>query len=112
MNVKLEAEGATIKISEEELKALLHSEELLLQTDFCGAELRFLIVPQRGEDNPEVAVGKDNEVTEYRLNLPMDTIGALENIGRNRDGLSVGDGLGGYITLQVDIRKDTRKAAI
>lgn len=94
MNVKLEAGGSTIKISEEELNTLLHGEELLLQTNFCGAELRFLIVPQRGADKPDLAVGKDNEGTEYRLTLPMDTIGALENIGRNRDGLSVGDGLG------------------
>ena len=107
MNVRIEEQKFRVKISEDELSTLVNGHHLHVKIGLMGRILVVTINPQGNcvAMTPKLVMRSD----EVYLNLLISsqTVQDLSDIGRSRAGLEQEvDGL--LITLQVDVREDSR----
>lgn len=104
MNVKIAEDAVVFKITEPELNAL--SSKGALDRDIpLGGGLFTLSIGIGAE--PGVALHGADGVTSLSLTVSAAQLGALRDMGKNRDGLRI-EHHGLDIRLQVDLRGDSR----
>lgn len=113
MNVKLAEQAVRFKISEDELNALLQGQDVVEQIKFTGKDMRILICPVADDEGcgvcPEL-ISMDDMVF-VNLIIGHERLQKLYDMGRSREGIicQCGDI---DVALQVDYRKDSRKAGM
>ncbi|MCE7887397.1 MAG: hypothetical protein DYH13_07840 [Alphaproteobacteria bacterium PRO2] len=109
MNVKIEDRNLRFKITEEELNKLMARQFLHLKTPILNKTLVVTINPQGRGDAMEARLALDGNEVYLNLLIPFSKVRDLADMGRSRAGLQqqAGDL---SISLQVDLRADSRKA--
>ncbi len=109
MKVRIEEQDLRFKISEEELNTLLSGQSLSVKIGLAGNPLVVTIDPQGSGDALEPKLVLDDEEAHLNLLVSPASVQELSDMGRSRDGLQQEiDGLS--VSLQVDLRADSRKA--
>lgn len=110
MNLRIKNKNLCFKITEEELNTLIDHKCLNIKICFPDKELIIMINPQGREPSMEAKLTHDQNETYLNLLVPPEKIIELSDIGRNKKGIETTiDDLS--ISLQVDIRADSRKTA-
>jgi len=109
MNVKIEEQNLKFKISEEELKILLEGHCLNTKVSFLDKTLTIVLNPQGSTPEMESKLSCDEGDVYLTLFIPPVKIQELSVIGKNREGVKSQTN-DNCLSLQVDIRKDNRKA--
>ena len=99
MNVRIEERNLRFKISEEELEILLNGGALKVEA-MIVAQIKPI------DNGDDISVNYDE--AGLVLSVPKPKLLELSAMGKSRDGLSVKQG-DLSLSLQVDIRKDSRK---
>lgn len=107
MNVRFEEQNIRFKISEEELKQLMHGRVLNISLGLLVNDMTVLINPNALGDSMEVKHVFDDDTSYITLLVPSHILVDLHNMGKNRDGIEVKQG-DLTLLLQVDVRKDSR----
>ncbi len=109
MNVRIEEQKLRFKISEEELGTLLDGHSIHVSVTLLNKTFKVTINPNRLNDSMEGKLVLEQSEVYLNLLVPPSEIQALSEMGRSRCGLEnqIGDL---SISLQVDLRGDTRKA--
>lgn len=109
MNVKIEDRNLRFKITEDELNKLIAGQCLHLKTPILTKTLVVTINPQGRGDAMEARLTMDGSEVYLNLLIPSSKVRDLSDMGRSRAGLQqqAGDL---SISLQVDLRADSRKA--
>ena len=108
MNVKIKEQDLRFKITEEELNQLLDNHCLHLKVEFPGKEFVVTINPQEQGKDMEPKLVLDQSETYLQLVVPATALQDLSEMGRSRGGLKQQIG-GVSVSLQVDVREDSRK---
>lgn len=108
MNIKIDNHALKFKISEEELNVLLLDKCIHTKINFLDKTFVICVNPQK--QKKEIALNFVTEEDEAYISLliPFEKIEELSNIGKCRSGIETKvDNIS--VSLQVDVRKDTRK---
>ncbi|MBK7362556.1 MAG: hypothetical protein IPJ01_09700 [Micavibrio sp.] len=110
MNVKIENKSLRFKITEEELIVLMEGHCVHQEIVIMDKALIVVINPQGRGTGIEARLVQDKNEAYLNLLLPPSKVQKLSDMGRSRAGLQQQmENLS--ITLQVDVRADSRKAA-
>lgn len=109
MNVKIEEQKLRFKILEEELNALLSGKFLEQKIQILDKALIIIIDPKGEGDEFSPKLILDQDEICLRLLISSARLHELSDMGRSRKGLDLSVG-GLYVSLQVDVRGDSRKA--
>ncbi len=97
MNLKIDQQHLTFKITQDELNTLCEGSPLKVQTTLIDIN----ITPTGHDKSMHCTKDKDHNIN---LTIAQDTLNELSNMGRNKEGITQQiDEMS--ITLQVDIRK-------
>lgn len=107
MNVRFEEQDIRFKISEEELKQLMHGHIVRVSVGLLVNSMIVMINPNALGEGMEVKHIFDDDTSYITLLVPSHVLVDLYNMGKNRDGIAVKQGALS-LSLQVDVRKDTR----
>ncbi len=109
MKIRIEEQDIRFKISEDELNTLISGHCLHIKTSFLEQTLITTINPQGVGKEMEPKLVLDKREVYLNLLVPSARIQELSDIGKSRSGLQQKiDGLS--VSLQVDLRADSRKA--
>lgn len=106
MNLKIEEQNLTFKISKEELASLLEGHSLNTKINFIDKSFIVAIYP-KGTYLETDLLCKNDDIY-LTISVPNKKLKELESLGKNREGVSCNSN-GVMISLQVDIRKDPSK---
>lgn len=106
MNVKIEDKAITFKISEPEMRSLLKGKSLENEIHLLTGALKIRINPE--DDNRLDVDFFENALC---LKVGKSTLKKLSEMGRSREGVS-NDGNATKVSLQVDLRADTRRRPV
>jgi hypothetical protein len=108
MNIKIENQKLRFKITEDELAKLCAGHCLNTQVNFLNKVFVTVINPQGLTKGMDARLVCDEGDTYLTLFVSPDQTQELSDLGRSRQGIEVNiDGL--TISLQVDLRSDSRK---
>lgn len=111
MNVKIKDKAFQFKITEEELSALLNGQCIHAEVKVMNKALVVTINPRSSESIMTSKLVIDDGDVYLTLLLPQQKVQEFSDMGRSRSGMEqqVGDL---SITLQVDLRTDSRKIGV
>ncbi|GJL85392.1 MAG: hypothetical protein DHS20C02_11670 [Micavibrio sp.] len=109
MNVRIGEQDLRFKITEEELKTLLAGQCLHVNVGLLNKTLVATINPQGSGESMESKLVLDDSEAYLNLLIPPGKVEELSDMGRSRAGLKASSDDGLSISLQVDMRADSRK---
>lgn len=108
MKVKIGNQSLKFKISEEELNILLLDKCIHTKINFLDKTFVICVNPQKQKTDIELNLVTEEDEVYISLQMPFTKIEALSDIGKCRSGIEE-EVCGITVSLQVDIRKDSRK---
>lgn len=105
MNIKIGQGGILFKISEEELKTLVAGSGL--QEEIQIGLSRFMLSIEKSYEENGITLQAELHVPGLCLTISDENVRKLLNMGKNKEGISF-QVTGTQVTLQVDMRKDSR----
>ena len=111
MNIKFSDNALNLKITEAELERLNAGESVATEGTIADRRLAFRIIPASGLDAIQSDYSADEDETVLEFYTPANDIATLAAMGRSKHGLCLQES-DPEITLQVDIRADTREKTV
>jgi len=108
MNVRIEDQALRFKMTEQELGQLSHAHCLHVKVNFFGKEFVVSVSPKGHDKNMALKLVQDQDEVYLQLLIPPEIVQKLSDMGRSRAGVQQEvDGVS--VSLQVDVREDSRK---